>query len=106
MELLGYIAKKLGISEAKAYSVASFYVNFSFEAKGKYVIRVCDGGVKEVRFTYHGRTLRAAAVSGLANAELLLSIKAGEAHYDFVEVMACRRESRRAPAFGWLCSLT
>ena len=38
-ELLTYVAGKLGISEAKAYSVASFYENFSFEAKGKYVIK-------------------------------------------------------------------
>ena len=42
-ELLSYVAKKIGISEAKAFSVASFYENFSFEAKGKYVIKVCDG---------------------------------------------------------------
>ncbi len=48
-EILHYIAKKLGISEAKAYSVASFYVNFSFEAKGKYVLRVCDGTACHVR---------------------------------------------------------
>ena len=39
-ELLSYVAKCLGINEAKAYSVATFYENFSFEAKGKYVIRV------------------------------------------------------------------
>ena len=42
-ELLCYVAGKIGISEAKAFSVASFYENFSFEAKGKYVIKVCDG---------------------------------------------------------------
>ncbi len=48
-EILGYIAGKIGISEAKAYSVASFYVNFSFEAKGKYVIKVCDGTACHVR---------------------------------------------------------
>ena len=48
-ELLTYIADKLDISEAKAYSVASFYVNFSFEAKGKYVIKVCDGTACHVR---------------------------------------------------------
>ncbi len=42
-ELLSYVAGRLGINEAKAYSVATFYENFSFEAKGKYVIRVCDG---------------------------------------------------------------
>ena len=43
------MARKIGISEAKAYSVASFYVNFSFEAKGKYVIKVCDGTACHVR---------------------------------------------------------
>ena len=48
-ELLTYVAGKLGISEAKAYSVASFYENFSFEAKGKYVIKVCDGTACHVR---------------------------------------------------------
>ena len=32
-----------------AYSVATFYENFSFEAKGKYVIRVCDGTACHVR---------------------------------------------------------
>ncbi len=48
-ELLSYVAKKLGINEAKAYSVATFYENFSFEAKGKYVIRVCDGTACHVR---------------------------------------------------------
>ena len=42
-ELLTYVAKQIGITEAKAYSVASFYENFSFEPKGKYVIKVCDG---------------------------------------------------------------
>ena len=48
-ELLSYIAKKLGITEAKAYSVATFYENFSFEPKGKYVIKVCDGTACHVR---------------------------------------------------------
>ena len=48
-ELLTYVAGKLGISEAKAYSVASFYENFSFEQKGKYVIKVCDGTACHVR---------------------------------------------------------
>ena len=48
-ELLTYVAGKLGISEAKAYSVATFYENFSFEPKGKYVIKVCDGTACHVR---------------------------------------------------------
>ena len=34
-ELLTYVAKEIGISEAKAFSVATFYENFSFEPKGK-----------------------------------------------------------------------
>ncbi len=48
-EIFPYMAKKLGISEAKAYSVATFYENFSLEAKGKYIIRICDGTACHVR---------------------------------------------------------
>ena len=48
-ELLSYVAEKIGITEAKAYSVATFYENFSFEQKGKYVIKVCDGTACHVR---------------------------------------------------------
>ena len=48
-ELLSYVAEQIGITEAKAYSVATFYENFSFEAKGKYVIKVCDGTACHVR---------------------------------------------------------
>jgi len=43
------IAKKLGVSEARIYSVATFYENFSFEPKGKYIIKVCDGTACHVR---------------------------------------------------------
>lgn len=48
-ELLSYVAKQIGVTEAKAYSVATFYENFSFESKGKYVIKVCDGTACHVR---------------------------------------------------------
>ena len=48
-ELLTYVAEQIGVTEAKAFSVASFYENFSFEAKGKYVIKVCDGTACHVR---------------------------------------------------------
>ena len=48
-ELLSYVAQKLGITEAKAYSVATFYENFSLEQKGKYVLKVCDGTACHVR---------------------------------------------------------
>ena len=48
-ELLTYVAKQIGVTETKAYSVATFYENFSFEAKGKYVIKVCDGTACHVK---------------------------------------------------------
>ena len=48
-ELLTYVASPIGVTEAKAYSVATFYENFSFEPKGKYVIKVCDGTACHVR---------------------------------------------------------
>lgn len=48
-ELLSYVAGKLDVTEAKAYSVATFYENFSFDAKGKYILKVCDGTACHVR---------------------------------------------------------
>ena len=48
-DMLCLIAQKLGLSIAKVYSVATFYENFSLEAKGKYIIRVCDGTACHVR---------------------------------------------------------
>lgn len=43
------IAEKLDIGIAKVYSVATFYENFSLEAKGKYIIKVCCGTACHVR---------------------------------------------------------
>lgn len=48
-EALCYISKKLKVSEAKIYGVATFYENFSLEPKGKYVIKICDGTACHVR---------------------------------------------------------
>ncbi|WP_099205916.1 NADH-quinone oxidoreductase subunit NuoE family protein [Scatolibacter rhodanostii] len=48
-EIFPYLSKKIGISEAKIYSVATFYENFSLEPKGKFVIKVCDGTACHVR---------------------------------------------------------
>lgn len=51
-----------------------------------------ENGLKEVAFDYNGRTIRAAVVNGLGNANSLMKrIQSGEVQYDFVEVMACRR---------------
>ena len=51
-----------------------------------------DEGIKETSVMLGDREIKIAVVNGLGNADKLLKcIKAGEAHYDFVEVMACRR---------------
>ena len=51
-----------------------------------------EEGLKEVEFDYNGRTIHAAVVSGLGNADALMKkIQKGEVQNDFVEVMACRR---------------
>lgn len=47
-------------------------------------------GIKEATIEIAGIPVRAAVVSGLGNTRKLMEkIKAGEAEYDFVEVMAC-----------------
>ena len=47
-------------------------------------------GLREATFDIAGNEVRCAVVSGLGNArELIEQIKAGKAHYDFVEVLAC-----------------
>ena len=46
---LTLIAEKLGVSTAKVYSVATFYENFSLEAKGRHIIKVCAGTACHVR---------------------------------------------------------
>lgn len=43
------VSRATGIPEAKIYGVATFYENFSLEAKGKYVIKICDGTACHVR---------------------------------------------------------
>ena len=48
-QALTLIAEKLGLSAAKVYSVATFYENFSLEAKGKHIIRICTGTACHVR---------------------------------------------------------
>ena len=48
-EIFPYLAKKLSVSEASIYSVATFYENFSLEPNGKFIIKVCDGTACHVR---------------------------------------------------------
>lgn len=48
-EVMEHIAKRMDISVAKVFSVATFYENFSLNAKGEYVIKICDGTACHVR---------------------------------------------------------
>ncbi len=51
-----------------------------------------DDELKETSITIGGKEIKIAIVNGLKNADDLINrMKAGEVHYDFVEVMACRR---------------
>ena len=48
-EVFPYVARAIGVGEARLYGVATFYENFSLEPKGKYVLRCCDGTACHVR---------------------------------------------------------
>ncbi len=48
-DIFPYLARELGMSEARIFSVATFYENFSLEPKGKYIIKICDGTACHVR---------------------------------------------------------
>mgnify|MGYP000291853607 CR=1 FL=1 len=48
-EVLPYIATALNMPIAEVYGVATFYAHFSLEAKGKYVIKVCNGTACHVK---------------------------------------------------------
>lgn len=48
-EVFPYIAERLKVGQARLYSVATFYENFSLNPKGKYVVKVCDGTACHVR---------------------------------------------------------
>ena len=57
-------------------------------------LEFCDvrgmNGIKEASYEVNGTTINVAVVSGLANANALLTKqKSGEANYQFIEVMAC-----------------
>ncbi len=48
-EVFPILSRGLGLGEARIYSIATFYENFSLEPKGKYVIKICDGTACHVR---------------------------------------------------------
>lgn len=48
-QVLTYIATALDMPVAEVFGVATFYAHFSLEAKGKYVVKVCDGTACHVK---------------------------------------------------------
>lgn len=48
-QVLTYVATALDMPVAEVYGVATFYAHFSLEAKGKYVVKVCDGTACHVK---------------------------------------------------------
>jgi NADH-quinone oxidoreductase subunit E len=48
-EIFPHLAKRIRVGEARIYSVATFYENFSLDPKGEYIIKICDGTACHVR---------------------------------------------------------
>jgi len=78
-----------GVMEAALRTVAEILSGKSIDKVEYNEIRGIEG-IKEASIELEGITLKAAVVNGLGNARKLLDkIKAGEAEYHFIEVMAC-----------------
>ena len=77
-----YISKQLKISSAEIFSIATFYSQFSFQKRGKYLIICCDGTACHVK----------GAPLILNFIENKLGIKSGETTDDLlfsIESVAC-----------------
>jgi len=48
-DVLNYVAVALDVPPARVFGVATFYAHFALEAKGKYVVRTCDGTACHVK---------------------------------------------------------
>jgi NADP-reducing hydrogenase subunit HndD len=78
-----------GVTEAALRTVAEILSGKSIDKIEYNQVRGVEG-IKEASVELEGITLKAAVVHGLGNARKLLDkIKAGEAEYHFIEVMAC-----------------
>lgn len=78
-----------GVMEAALRTVAEVISGKSIDEVEYHAVRGVEG-IKEASVTIGDLTLKAAVAHGLGNARKLLDkIKAGEAEYHFVEVMAC-----------------
>lgn len=48
-EVLTFVAEKLDIPASKVFGVSTFFAHFALEAKGKYIIKVCNGTACHVK---------------------------------------------------------
>ena len=80
-----------GVTEAVLRRLVGSNREEDLEAISFTGIRGVDG-IKEAQIELGDRTVKIAVVNGLHCAKITLDrMEAGEAHYDFVEVMACKR---------------
>ncbi len=78
-----------GVMEAALRTVSEIIAGKSFDDIEYAAVRGIEG-IKEATVAIGDMKVKAAVANGLGNARKLLdSIKAGEASYDFVEIMAC-----------------
>ena len=78
-----------GVMEAALRTVAEILAGKSIDSIEYGAVRGLEG-IKEATIELPGKTIRAAVAHGLGNARKLLDrVKAGEAQYDFIEVMGC-----------------
>jgi len=80
-EVMGAIAKEFGTTTSEIYSIATFYAQFTFVKKGKYVITVCLGTACYVK----------GSADVLAKFEQILGIKLGETTADGMFSLAAAR---------------
>ena len=48
-DVMLFVAEKLNIPASKVFGVATFFAHFALEAKGKYIIKVCNGTACHVK---------------------------------------------------------
>lgn len=48
-EVMAFVATALDLPPAKVFGVATFYAHFALEAKGRFVIKLCDGTACHVK---------------------------------------------------------
>ena len=48
-EVVEHLSEKIGIPLGKMYGIATFYAQFKFQQRGKYIIQICDGTACHVK---------------------------------------------------------